>query len=170
MAADGAMTKAPLGGEETGKSPVDRGKLGTKRSVLIDGRGAPLSVVVAGANRHDKTLAIRTIDEMMADRPERRVYRLHHVCLDKGYDYADVIAGVLERDFILHLKKRGVREEETVSSGRTYPARRWKVERTNAWHNKFRRLLIRWERKLEHYSALVALAPMLIVYRILATA
>jgi putative transposase len=137
---------------------------------LIDGRGAPLSVVVAGANRHDKTLAIRTIDEMVAERPEKRVYRLHHLCLDKGYDYQDVIAGLLERDFILHLKKRGIREEETVSSGKKHPARRWKVERTNAWHNKFRRLLIRWERKLEHYSAMVALASSLIIYRILAAA
>lgn len=170
LSMDGCITKAPLGGDDTGKSPVDRGKLGTKRSVLIDGRGAPLSVVVAGANRHDKTLAIRTIDEMMADRPERRVYRLHHLCLDKGYDYADVIAGVLGRDFILHLKKRGIQEEPTTSGGRTYPARRWKVERTNAWHNKFRRLLIRWERKSEHYLAMVAVASALIIYRILATA
>lgn len=170
LSMDGCITKAPLGGEETGKSPVDRGKLGTKRSVLIDGRGAPLSVVVAGANRHDKTLAIRTIDEMVAERPEKRVYRLHHLCLDKGYDYADIIAGVLERDFILHLKKRGIKEEETVSGGRKYPARRWKVERTNAWHNKFRRLLVRWERKSEHYLAMVALASTLIIYRILAAA
>lgn len=170
LSMDGCITKAPLGGEETGKSPVDRGKRGTKRSVLIDGRGAPLSVVVAGANRHDKTLAIRTIDEMIADRPEKRVYRLHHLCLDKGYDYADIIAGVLERDFILHLKKRGIKEEEATSGGRRYPARRWVVERTNAWHNKFRRLLIRWERKSEHYLAMVALASTLIIYRIVAAA
>jgi putative transposase len=170
LSMDGCITKAPLGGEDTGKSPVDRGKLGTKRSVLIDGRGAPLSVVVAGANRHDKTLAIRTIDEMVAQRPEKRVYRLHHLCLDKGYDYADIIAGVLERDFILHIKKRGIKEEATISGGKRHPARRWKVERTNAWHNKFRRLLIRWERKSDHYLAMVALASTLIIYRILATA
>jgi putative transposase len=170
LAMDGCITKAPLGGEVTGKSPVDRGKLGTKRSVLIDGRGAPLSVVVAGANRHDKTIAIQTLDEMVAERPEKRVYRLHHLCLDKGYDYADVIAGVLERDFILHIKKRGIAEEPTVTGGTKHPARRWKVERTNAWHNKFRRLLVRWERKFEHYLAMVDLASTLIIYRILATA
>lgn len=170
LSMDGCITKAPLGGEVTGKSPVDRGKRGTKRSVLIDGRGAPLSVVIAGANRHDKTIAIQTIDEMVADRPEKRVYRLHHICLDKGYDYADVIAGVLERDFILHIKKRGITEEETIVGGAKHPARRWKVERTNAWHNKFRRLLIRWERKFEHYLAMVDLASTLIIYRILATA
>lgn len=169
LAMDGCITKAPLGGEETGRSPVDRGKQGTKRSVLIDGRGAPLSVVVAGANTNDKTIAVQTIDEMVALRPEKRVYRLHHICLDKGYDYRDVIEGVLERDFILHLKKRGIKEEE-VTGPRRYPARRWVVERTNAWHNKFRRLLIRWERKFEHYLAMVDLASTLIIYRILATA
>ena len=127
-------------------------------------------MVIAGANRHDKTIAIQTIDEIVAARPEKRVYRLHHLCLDKGYDYADVIAGVLERDFILHLKKRGINEEETITSGKKHPARRWVVERTNAWHNKFRRLLIRWERKFEPYLAMVDLASTLIIYRILATA
>ena len=167
---DGCITKAPLGGEETGRSPVDRGKQGTKRSVLCDGRGVPLSVVVTSANRNDKTVALQTIDEMVVERPERRVYRLHHICLDKGYDYRDVIEGMLERDFILHLKKRGIKEEPTVSGGRKYPARRWVVERTNAWHNKFRRLLVRWERKFEHYLAMVDLASALIVYRVIATA
>jgi putative transposase len=167
---DGCLTKAPLGGEATGKSPVDRGKLGTKRSVLIDGRGAPISVVVAGANTHDTTIALQTIDEMVAERPERQVYRLQHICLDKGYDYTDIIEGLLERDFILHVKKRGIKEEETIAGGKKYPARRWKVERTNAWHNKFRRRLIRWERTFEHYLAMVDLASTLIIYRILATA
>ena len=170
LSLDGCITKAPLGGEETGRSPVDRGKLGTKRSVLCDGRGVPLSVVVTSANRHDKTIALQTIDEMVARRPEMRVYRLHHICLDKGYDYADVIEGMLERAFILHLKKRGIKEEPTVWGGRKYPARRWVVERTNAWHNKFRRLLVRWERKFEHYLAMVDLASTLIIYRVLATA
>ena len=54
QALDGAITKAPLGGEATGPSPVDRAKQGTKRSVLTDGRGAPLSIVVTAANTHDK--------------------------------------------------------------------------------------------------------------------
>jgi len=48
------MTKAPLGGEGTGRNPTDRGKSGTKRSLLTDGNGIPLSVTVDGANRHDK--------------------------------------------------------------------------------------------------------------------
>src|SRR5262245_30193062 len=74
QAMDGVITKAPLGGEATGPSPVDRAKAGTKRSVLSDGRGAPLAVVVAGANVPDKTLALETVDSAAGLRPEKRVY------------------------------------------------------------------------------------------------
>jgi putative transposase len=54
QAVDGAMTKAPFGGAATGANPTDRGKRGTKRSLLTDGEGIPLPIVAAGANRHDK--------------------------------------------------------------------------------------------------------------------
>jgi len=169
QALDGVITKAPLGGEATGPSPVDRAKAGTKRSVLTDRRGAPLAISVTGANTPDKTLALETVDGIGVARPERGVYRLHHLCLDKGYDYEDVIAGMLERDYILHLKHRG-EPEPTVSPEKKHPARRWVVERTHSWHNKFRRLLVRWERKVEHYKALVHLASVLILYRLVITA
>ena len=164
---DGAITKAPLGGEETGPSPVDRAKSGTKRSILTDRRGAPLSIVITSANINDKTVAIETLDSIIVARPKRMVYRLHHLCLDKGYDYDDVIEGVLERDYILHLKKRGV-EPKPISDENKHPARRWVVERTHSWHNRFRRLLVRWEKKVDHYRALVQFASAIIIYRIIA--
>jgi putative transposase len=169
QALDGAITKAPLGGEATGPSPVDRAKSGTKRSVLTDRRGAPLAVVVTGANTPDKTVALETVDGIGVPRPEKVVYRLHHLCLDKGYDYEDVIAGMLERDYILHLKHRGDPDPE-VAPEKKYPARRWVVERTHAWHNKFRRLVLRWERKLDSYQAMIHLASVLILYRLVITA
>ena len=169
QALDGVITKAPLGGEATGPSPVDRAKSGTKRSVLSDGRGAPLAVVVAGANVPDKTLALETLDTTAVERPQKVGYRRHHLCLDAGYDYTDVVEGVLERDYILHGKKRRVPEPE-VCPEKTHPARRWVVERTHAWHNKFRRLLVRWEKKVEHYYALIDLASVLIIYRLVAMA
>ena len=169
QALDGAITKAPLGGEATGPSPVDRAKAGTKRSVLTDRRGAPLAVVVTGANTPDKTVALETVDGIGVLRPEKVVYRLHHLCLDKGYDYDEVIAGMRERDYILHLKHRGEPEREVVPETK-HPARRWVVERTHAWHNKFRRLLVRWERRVEHYKALVHLASVFILYRLAVTA
>ena len=106
----GVITKAPLGGEATGPSPVDRSKTGTKRSVLTDQRGAPLAVEITGANTHDKTVALATLDSIVVERPEKVVYRLHHLCLDKGYDYAEVIEGVKQRDYHLHLAKRGSRK------------------------------------------------------------
>jgi putative transposase len=58
---DGALGKAPLGGTATGPNPTDRGKLGTKRSLLTDGRGIPLALIVAEANRHDSKLLERTL-------------------------------------------------------------------------------------------------------------
>jgi putative transposase len=65
-----AMTKAPLGGEATGPNPVDRAKSGTKRSLLTDKRGTPLSIVVTSANTHDKRVAIETLDSIIVERPE----------------------------------------------------------------------------------------------------
>ena len=84
QALDGVITKAPLGGEDTGPSPVDRGKKGTKRSVLTDQRGAPLAVKVTGAHTPAQTVALATLDGIVVERPEKVVYRLHHLCLDKA--------------------------------------------------------------------------------------
>jgi len=66
---DGAMTKAPLGGAGTGANPTDRGKKGTKRNMLTDGKGISLSVTVDGANRHDKKLVKETLDAIIFERP-----------------------------------------------------------------------------------------------------
>ena len=69
-AMDGAMTKAPLGGERTGKNPTDRGKLGAKRSVLTEANGVPVGLAVEGANRHDKKLVEATLESIPVERPE----------------------------------------------------------------------------------------------------
>ena len=165
QALDGVITKAPLGAADTGPSPVDRRKTGTKRSVLTDQRGAPLAVEITGANTHDKTVALATLDGIVVERPEKVVYRLHHLCLDQGYDYADVIEGVQERDYHLHLAKSPA-EQAARPGQKKHPARRWVVERTHAWHNRFRRLLIRWEKKSTHYQAFIHVASVLIIFRI----
>ncbi len=165
QALDGVITKAPLGGEDTGPSPVDRGKKGTKRSVLTDPRGAPLAVEITGAHTPDKTGALATLEGIVVERPEKVVYRLHHRCLDKGYDYAEVIEGVEQRDDHLHWAKTKA-EKAATPTQKKHPARRWVVERTHAWHHRFRRLLIRWEKKTTHYQALMHVASVLIIFRI----
>ena len=69
LALEGAMGKAPLGGEQTGRNPTDRGKRGVKRSVLTDARGVPLGVVIDGANRNDHTLMRQTLEAIPVERP-----------------------------------------------------------------------------------------------------
>lgn len=70
QAVDGVMTKAPFGRAATGANPTDRGKCGTKRSVLTDGAGIPLALVVDGANRHDVRLSSATLDGLVISRSE----------------------------------------------------------------------------------------------------
>jgi putative transposase len=163
QALDTATTKAPLGGEKTGKSPVDRVKLGTKRLVLVDQRGAPLAVEVAGANRHDKKLAEATVDAAVLERPKRKVYRTQHLSIDKAYDFDDTVGELEARDYRVHRRRRG-EPKLAPEVKRKYPARRWIVEHTHSWHNRFRRLLMRWEKQPESYEAMVTLASMLMLF------
>lgn len=111
QAIDSKSVAAPLGGEKAGKNPTDRGKLGSKRHILVDGRGAPLAIVVSGAQAHDKICALELLDSLIVERPQR-VYRVHHLCADKGYDYADVRQGVTDQQYQVHIKQRGGAVEE----------------------------------------------------------
>ncbi len=102
----------------------------------------------------------------------RTVRRLGSFCkplINYGYAFKDVAEGVRKRDYLLHLRPPAKTPLE-VAPERKYPARRWVVERTHAWHNKFRRLLVRWEKKLEHYYAMIDLASVLIIWRLITTA
>lgn len=140
--------------------------MGTKRHILTDKRGAPLSVVITGANRHDMKVAFTTLDGVIVPRPALRPYHPQHLCLDKGYDYPEIEEGVCQRGYRPHIRRRG--EEKTGLNGqRRHPARRWVVERTGSWHNRYRKLLIRWEKKARNYLALVHFACCIIVYRLM---
>jgi putative transposase len=71
LSMDGAMTQAPLGGEDTGRNPTDRGKQGAKRSLLTEGHGVPIGLAVEGANRHDMKLVRETIENIGVKCPEQ---------------------------------------------------------------------------------------------------
>jgi len=164
QAMDGAITKAPLGGTGTGPNPTDRAKSGTKRCVLTEGEGVPLAVVVDGANRNDMKMTAATLDAIVVDRPEPTRDLPQHLALDKGFDYQEVRDAVAARHYIAHIRARG----EEVAAKREMPgyrARRWVVERTHSWMNRFRRLLIRWEKKVENYLAMLELACAFISFR-----
>ena len=154
QALDGVMTKAPFGGAATGPNPTDRGKRGVKRSLLTDGAGIPLAVAVDGANRHDMKLVVATLDGVVVVRPTEGSQDL---CLDAGYDYDAVRAEVTERGYTAHIRSRG-EERAEKSAHPEARARRWVVERTHSWLNRSRRLLVRWEKKVENYLAFVHLA------------
>jgi putative transposase len=159
QAADGAMGKAPLvpkgdTGAAAGPNPTDRGKRGTKRSLLVDGNGIPLAVAIDGANRHDSKLLGATLDGLVVLRPEPDQVG-QHLCLDKGYDFGFVREEAEARGYRHHIRGRGEERAQPHPDGK---ARRWVVERTISWLNHSRRLLIRWEKKAENHLALIHLA------------
>ncbi len=153
-----------MGGEGTGPNPTDRGKKGTKRSLLTEGHGLPIGVYVDGANRHDMKLVEPTLQAMVADRPMPQPERPQHLCLDKGYDFPQVRELVARYGYTAHIRSRGEeRVEKQTLPG--YRARRWVVERCHSWLNRFRRLLIRWEKRLGNYLAMLHFACAWITFR-----
>jgi transposase len=164
LCADGSMTKAPLAREECGPNPTDRGKQGVKRSLLTEAHGIPLSVVVAGANVNDHQLLDQTLCQVIAPRPIPSPEHPQGLCLDKGYDYAQTRQIGVAHRLELHLRTRG--EEKTADWRQPgWKPRRWVVERTGSWLNRFRRLLVRWEKKTANYSGMLGLACACITFQ-----
>ena len=145
--------------KKTGKNPTDRGKQGVKRNLMTDANGLPLSLVVAGANSHDIRLVADTLDALQTGRPGRRLV----LCLDKGYDAKWLRDYLKNRRYEPHIQSR--KEESDASRENSdFRAHRWVVERIHSWMNRFRRILIQWEKKVENYEALLHLAYGIIVW------
>jgi putative transposase len=102
QAADGAITKAPLGGEKTGKNPTDRGKTGTKRSLLVNEQGLPLGLVVSGANTPDGKLLETTLLAIPIERPDPNEVE-QHLSLDKGYSGEPCAVTAETQGYTLHV-------------------------------------------------------------------
>ena len=161
----------------TGSNPTDRGKLGTKRHILTDKNGIPLSAVISSASTHDINLVTDVVDNAVIARKRIRGKGrgIQHLCLDKGYKSAQEEQELIKRGYVLHIphkkKKKVVKDdreyEQTtdMSSLKKYSPKRWVVERTNSWHNRFRKLFTRYEKKAENYLGLVQLSCSIIIYR-----
>ena len=132
--------------------------------MLTDGHGLPLGVAIEGANRHDMQLVDATLAAIMIKRPEPTATQPQPLCLDKGYDYEAVRETLEAWSYTAHIRGRG-EEAQAKRELPGYRARRWVVERTHAWMNRFRRWLIRWEKKVENYLALVHFACAGITFR-----
>ena len=156
VAVDCCITKAPCGGEKAGRSPVDRGKQGTKRSTAVDARGIPLGTITAPANQHDSPLLVVTLERAGASvggLPEGT-----SVHLDRGYD------SELTRE---RLERRGLLAEIS-RKGKPAPlqaTKRWVVERTSSWHNAHKKLVWCTEKQARVVDFWVAFSEVIIIVR-----
>jgi transposase len=155
LAVDGCMTKAPGGGEAAGRSPVDRGKQGLKRSVVTDGQGIPRHVVAAGANRHDSPLLAPTLAglDKLDGRPDDVT-----VYLDRGYDSRPTRALLDTLGLQGAIARKGV--PAPLQAGT-----RWVVERTHAWMNGYGKLRRCTEKQAAVVDFYLFLAAALVVLR-----
>jgi transposase len=149
------------GGSETGPSPVDRARAGSKHHLLVEASGIPLAWTVTGGNRHDVTQLVPLVDSVppvrgKVGRPRRRPER---VTADRGYDHDK---------YRRLLRKRGITPEiarRQTEHGSGLGRFRWVVERTFAWLHNFKRLHVRYDRRHEIHEAFLAIACCLVCFR-----
>src|SRR3954468_10536933 len=163
-------------------NPIDRSKLGqAKRHILTDKKGIPLSAVISSASTHDINLVTDVVDNSVIKRRQLPSHkpklgtrrRVQHLCLDKAYNSKPEEQELIKRGYVLHIPpkiKRYEKEEEheirieiqqqqqSCLNRKKYSAKRWVVERTNSWHNRFRKLFTRYEKKSENYLGLLQLS------------
>ena len=146
-------------GGAIGRNPTDRGKAGSKKSILVDAAGGPLSVALAGANVHDTKLLRPTLESIVVARPEGA----QNLCLDKGYDNPTGHGTVAAFQYCPHIRRIG-EEKLDQWGGKTFPARRWVVERTLGWLSKCRAILVRYDQEARQLPgpASIGLCPHLV--------
>lgn len=126
----------------------------------MDGRGVPLSIVVTGANRHDVSQLELVLEEIIIERPDTE----QNLCADKGYAGEPAQKTIKDHDYIPHVKQRGEEIQEKKANP-LFKARRWVVEVAHSWFNRFRKLLVRYEKLTETYEALLHMAAAIIAFR-----
>lgn len=105
-----------------------------------------------------------TFDSIPIRRPKPTARNPQGMCMDKGYDYAEPRALVAEFGFTEHIRSR-TDEAQAIKKRAGVKARRWVVERTHSWMNRFRRILVRWEKRADTYIAMLHLACGIITWR-----
>ena len=156
--------EGPFGGSATGPNPTDRAQRGRKRSLRTDGGGIPLGLAIAGATVHDKKLVERTLDDPTVPRPDPPTAGAH-LCVDKGYDRGATEEQIIARGYTPHIRRIGEETIEPSTGTKSHPARRWVVERTGSWLNRFRKLRVSFAKKEETALALLHFACAYITLR-----
>ncbi|WP_373312252.1 IS5 family transposase [Streptomyces tauricus] len=158
---DGSHIRAKKGGASTGPSPVDRRKTGSKHHLICDGRGIPLHVITTAANVNDITQTLNLVDGIppVGGRPGRPRRRPESVLGDKAYDSRAVRRELQRRRITPVISRKGAPNIKGLGK------LRYVVEQTFALLHQFKRLAVRWERRLELHDAFVSLACALICWR-----
>jgi putative transposase len=131
----------------------------------VDGRGVPLSLIVTGANIHD----CKRLDEVLGaivvkrDNPPQR--RSKHLCADAGYRGTARLRTIEAHGYIPHVVSRRTEAELVARHDPKKKARRWVVEVCHSWFNRFRKLLVRYEKLERSFVALNHLAAAVIAFR-----
>ena len=123
-----------------------------------------MGLAVDGANRNDFKMARETLESIPIERPRPSAQKPQGMCLDKGYDYAEVPELLKEFGFTAHIRSRG-EEAKAIKKEAGRRARRWVVERSHSWMNRFRDVLIRWAKRADTYIALLHFACGFITWR-----
>ena len=136
---------------------------------MTDAQGIPVGLAVDGANRHDMKLVRATVDSLPVPGPAPTPECPQGLCLDKGYDYDEVRQTLHEFGFTAHIRSRGEEAQaikaQAIKKEAGFKARRWVVERTHSWMNRFRRILVRWDKSPGNHIAFLHFACALIAFR-----
>ena len=138
--------------------------------MLTEGGGGPLAVVVAGANVHDCKLLEETVASVVVERPGPAEVSEQHLCLDKGYDNPTGREAAVAGGHTPHIRPIGedaaaARARREAGRSKGHKPRRWVVERTIAWLNRCRGILVRYEKKARNYLGAIQLACALLWFR-----
>jgi transposase len=160
VAIDGSLHKAPYGGEGTGKSPVDRGKLGWKWSVASERAGIPIGWAIDGANRNDVKMLDPTLDAVEAN---GLLVDIGTLTLDRSYDYPKIRNQLHARGLVeLDIQRRGTKPPPGAPHRLTLGLR-WIVEATNTWWSNYGQLRRSTDRKNQHRHAALQLATVVLI-------
>jgi putative transposase len=130
----------------------------------VDGRGVPLSFIVTGANEHDLTQLDAVLAAIMVKRKTPAARRSKHLCADAGYRGKPALQTIESHGYIPHVVNRR-QEADTKRHHPTKKARRWVVEVCHSWFNRFRKLLVRYEKLERSFVALNHIAAAIIAFR-----
>lgn len=161
IAIDGSIAKAPLGGEEVGKNPVDRRKIGTKKHICVDQNGIILGITISGAHRHDNIFVEKTVKSIPITLSNEHIV----FAADSAYDAKNTRNFLKKRKFIPLISRNKRRSKAPIE--KTTSRHRWIIEQTHGHLNNWRGILIRWNKKVKNYIASIQIAATFYTLRFL---